>query len=604
MPAKFHFSPRPNRAHEIKWREWGDKAFAEAMADRKLILLSISGVWCHWCHVMDEKTYSDSEVIRLLNEKYIPVRVDTDQRPDVNVRYNMGGWPTTAILTPEGRLVTGGTYMPPEQLKSLLERAAGLFRREPQSFKVDEPVAKEPKTAPLDELTLEPYEETAQRLLTDFDPVYGGFGDAPKFPMVEAIELALNVYFTTGNEKFLHVALTSLDGMAGGGMYDAVEGGFFRYSTTRDWLIPHFEKMLEDNAGLLGVLLQAFQITGQERYLDVARDVLHYLENSLYQEETECWSGTQDADEEYYRLDMPERKKMRPPYIDRHIYVDWNGMTAKSLFLAGWVTGERYWGRLALKTLDSLWRHAYREDRGMAHVVDQDGIAGLFGRLDDQVEVGRACLAAYQSTGEAKWLDRSRILADFVIAKLAAPEGGFYDIVPDPGAPGALAVPLKDPQVNARAARWLAGLDALMPGEERYTGLARKAMQAVLAGYRRYGTLASGMALAVFELLTPVTVVTVVGPGDQATANLHGAALRVYRPVKTVRLLVRGRDDEEIMRAGYSPKGKVQAFVCVGKRCLPPVDGVKELLALLEREPYPGYAHGTDPGRSLSEHKD
>ncbi|MFZ5899023.1 MAG: thioredoxin domain-containing protein [Bacillota bacterium] len=604
MPAKFHFSPRPNRAHEIKWREWGDKAFAEALVDRKLVLLAISGVWCHWCHVMDEKTYSDPEIIRLLNEKYIPIRVDTDQRPDINARYNMGGWPTTAILTPEGRLVTGGTYMPPEQLKPLLERAAELFQREPESFKVDGPVATEPRMELLDELTLEPYEETAQGLLKDFDPVYGGFGDAPKFPMVEAIELALNVYFTTGNEEFLHVALTSLDGMSGGGMYDAIEGGFFRYSTTRDWLIPHFEKMLEDNAGLLGVLLQAFQITGQDRYLDVARDVLRYLENSLYQEETGCWSGTQDADEEYYRLDMPERRKVRPPYIDRHIYVDWNGLTAKNLFLAAWVTGEQYWERLALKTLDNLWRRAYREGQGMAHVVDPDGIASLFGRLDDQVEVGCACLAAYQSSGEAKWLDKSRTLADFVISKLAVPDGGFYDIVPDPGAPGALAVGLKDPQVNARAARWLAGLDALIQGEERYASLARKALQAVLAGYRRYGTLASGMALAVFELLTPVTVVTVVGPGDQATADLHRAALRVYRPAKLVRLLVRGRNDEEILQAGYSLKGKAQAFICIGKRCLPPAGGVKELLALLERRPHLVYGNDVDPGSPLWEHKD
>lgn len=114
--TRFHFSPRPNRAHEVRWRPWGDEAFAEAKAQDRPILLSLSAVWCHWCHVMDETSYSDPGVISYVNQHFVPVRVDNDQRPDINARYNLGGWPTTAFLTPDGELMTGGTYIPPEAM--------------------------------------------------------------------------------------------------------------------------------------------------------------------------------------------------------------------------------------------------------------------------------------------------------------------------------------------------------------------------------------------------------------------------------------------------------------------------------------------------------
>src|SRR4030042_816345 len=123
--ARFHFSPRPNRAHEIHWRHWGPQAFQDAQAQDKPILLSLSAVWCHWCHVMDETSYSDPDVISYINEHYVPVRVDNDQRPDVNARYNMGGWPTTAFLTPDGEPLAGGTYIPPEAMREHLPRIAG-----------------------------------------------------------------------------------------------------------------------------------------------------------------------------------------------------------------------------------------------------------------------------------------------------------------------------------------------------------------------------------------------------------------------------------------------------------------------------------------------
>src|SRR5579875_3527969 len=226
MMQDLHFSPRPNRAHEIAWRPWEAATFAQAQAEDKPILLAISAVWCHWCHVMDETSYSDPEVIETINERFIPIRVDNDRRPDVNARYNMGGWPTTAILTPEGDPITGGTYIPPSQLKRTLDQVAELYK-------------------------------THKAEIADgFDPEYGGFGYEPKFPQTDALELLLLEYrrsraLGSPDERLYNMLAKTALGMARGGMYDHVEGGFFRYSTTRDWSVPHFEKMAEDHGGLL-----------------------------------------------------------------------------------------------------------------------------------------------------------------------------------------------------------------------------------------------------------------------------------------------------------------------------------------------------------------
>ncbi|MCL6559769.1 MAG: thioredoxin domain-containing protein [Firmicutes bacterium] len=162
----FIFSRRPNRAHEINWRTWDDRAFAEALVEDKPVFLFIAAVWCHWCHVMDETSYSDPEIIRLLNEKYIPVRVDPDRRPDVNERYNRGGLPTTAILTPKGRTITGGTYVPPERLKQVLQEVAGVWREKREDFRRAEakPLEDSMEPEPAAALTLSPYDKTVRAL--------------------------------------------------------------------------------------------------------------------------------------------------------------------------------------------------------------------------------------------------------------------------------------------------------------------------------------------------------------------------------------------------------------------------------------------------------
>ena len=256
--SDFHFSPRPNRAAEIRWREWGTEPFDESNASAKPVLLAISAVWCHWCHVMDETTYSNSSVIDLINERFVPVRVDNDRRPDINARYNMGGWPTTAILSPDGEVIHGGTYIPPDAMHRLLSQIE-QFYAEPDNrlelakriHEVTSEHTRRPRaveTGPLDRNTA----AVVFTCLEDrFDADYGGFGDEQKFPQTGTLHFLLDSWARTKDARAETMVVKSLRGMAGGGMYDHVEGGFFRYSTTRDFSVPHFEKMLEDLGGLL-----------------------------------------------------------------------------------------------------------------------------------------------------------------------------------------------------------------------------------------------------------------------------------------------------------------------------------------------------------------
>ena len=235
--SEFHFSPRPNRAHEIAWRPWGEDAFREATQQDKPVLLAISAVWCHWCHVMDETSYTDDEVIRAVNESFIPIRVDNDQRPDVNRRYNMGGWPTTAFLTPDGEILNGATYIPPESMRHYLREVADIWRTKRdelgprlRELKQHEAHAHDQQAGELDR---EIVSSVGALIRGQYDPEFGGFGREPKFPQAKLLRFLLDEHRRTGADDAARMLETTLGAMARGGMYDVVEGGFFRYSTTR-----------------------------------------------------------------------------------------------------------------------------------------------------------------------------------------------------------------------------------------------------------------------------------------------------------------------------------------------------------------------------------
>ncbi len=302
-------------AHQpVAWREWGDATFDLARRVDKPILLDIGAVWCHWCHVMDRESYENAEVARLINEHYIAVKVDRDERPDIDARYQMavsaltgqGGWPLTAFLTPDGKPFYGGTYFPPDDsfgrpgMKRVLESIASNYQTHKNEIlssaeKISEALATVEQTSGGDQPNEQLLAAMLQKIGSLYDPQYGGFGNAPKFPHPTAIDLLLDAYLETRQTWLLTLITTTLEAMGRGGVYDQLGGGFHRYSVDERWIVPHFEKMSYDNAGLLGNYLRAYQVTGHEFFREISLGILSFVETVLSHPEGGFFAS-QDAD--------------------------------------------------------------------------------------------------------------------------------------------------------------------------------------------------------------------------------------------------------------------------------------------------------------------
>jgi uncharacterized protein len=545
----FHFSPRPNRAAEIGWREWGAEAFTTARAEDKPILLGISAVWCHWCHVMDETTYSDQGVIDLINHEYIPIRVDNDLRPDVNNRYNMGGWPTTAFLTPQGDILTGATYLPPDQMLGALQRVAGFYKtRKPEIVaQVLESRKKASTMVAASAGSLDPrlVDAVLAAVENAYDRTYGGFGGSPKFPQTEAIALLIEQAARRGEPQLLEMARFTLSQMAGGGTYDHVEGGFFRYSTTQDWSVPHFEKMLEDHAGLISALALA----GEGEILDSATG---YLDTVLRDPATGLYAGSQDADEAYYGLDAAGRAGLEPPYVDRRVYSNWNSMLAVAYLEADARLGRPALQEEAAQLLDKLFQDSFTPTGGMLRAE------GAGGQLGDQVWALLAAVRAFQAGLGLRWLEIAEQLAAHLEEGYADRDfGGYFDHAAGE-ALGRLEDRLKPIGENSVAALALFELGTLAGGEHLEHG--RRALESVAMLPARYGLMAAGWARAYDRYLgEPVKVTT--GSADLARAAL---LLKPYAVIE--------------------PSAEQRAIVCLGTLCLAPVsdvDGLRKALTEL-----------------------
>ncbi|MEE9201696.1 MAG: DUF255 domain-containing protein [Dehalococcoidia bacterium] len=568
--STFRFSPRPNRAHEIRWQEWGEAAFEQAQREDRPLLLGISAVWCHWCHVMDETSYSDQAVIDLINGSFIPVRVDNDQRPDINARYNAGGWPSTVLLSPEGEVLSAHTYLPPEQLRPLLEQVSTFFRenREEVRRRVEELAHRQQgAAAPAPgEVTPDMVESIVASISQAYDSIYGGLGTEPKFPNPTAWELVLERAHLGHDTRLRQMLTWTLDGMAKGGLFDHHEGGFFRYSTTRDWTVPHFEKMLGDNAALIRLYTHAYQSTGEDSYRLTAQKVAGYVQRTLYDPDQGAFYGSQDADEEYFALGLQGRSGRQPPFVDRTVYTDVAAAAASAfleLYQALGALGETEYRDVALKGLDFLWQRLYRPGEGMAHFPSTQPLPLL---LADQVAMAGALLDAYQATGLRHYLDRARELASILMEHFSAPEGGFQDQADRSQALGRLRYPQRPLPENSAAARVLTRL-AHLTGDSAYREAAHSTLRAFAQAYQQYGTLAADYALSVARFTeSPVHVVIVGRPGDDATEGLLSAALSTFRPGKLVQVIDPGADGDRLRELGYLTQ-PVAAYVCRGQTC-------------------------------------
>ena len=305
----------------IQWHEFGEEAFAAARAANKPVLLDIGAVWCHWCHVMDRESYDDLDVAAIVNEHYIAVKVDRDERPDIDSRYQaavaaltgQGGWPLTAFLTPDGKPFYGGTYFPPADgygrpsFKRVLLSIAQAYREKhgevlEQARMVESAIARAESSSAgsgkVSATVINAILESARKM---FDDVNGGFGAAPKFPHPAALDLVMDRYVRTRNsgtedEELRAIFVQTLEKMARGGVYDQLAGGFHRYSVDERWIVPHFEKMCYDNSELLKNYVHAYQATGDEFFAGVARDIVRWMDEWLSDRARGGFYASQDAD--------------------------------------------------------------------------------------------------------------------------------------------------------------------------------------------------------------------------------------------------------------------------------------------------------------------
>jgi uncharacterized protein YyaL (SSP411 family) len=535
--------------------EWSKEAFEKARTEGKLVLLDLTASWCHWCHVMDETTYSDPEVARTIRSQFVPIRVDIDSRRDISERYNRGGFPTTAFLSDMGESVWGATYIPAADMKRVMDsilkaKASGEIDSALERARMpylDLARATKKREEPDSEAVADAFEE----VFAAYDVDHGGFGSEPKFPQPDAVDLLLYRYSENSDPELSEAVIHTLDSMAEG-IYDKAEGGLFRYSVTANWKVPHYEKMLETNLGWLRNLVHAGAVLAEKRYEALAEGTAQYLLSKLRDKSSGAFFGSQDADEDYYRLPEKDRTRARAPSIDRAVYAGWNAEAASTFIEVGAAVGRRDWvdaGRGALRHLSSaLWAEQMSLVR---HAEGQE--LYLF---EDQVHVLRAIVSMIQLSPDEEHFGLADRLVDSVEKHFAHPDGGYGDVVVPEDAIGDLREARRSLILNAK---WAESL-ALYSGLSGRAELVDKARKALISFSRKeveaYGVFASSYVTAWAVVNNGPIVVDVHAPfADALSDPLWLAAKRAFLP-RTVAVI-----------SGDCQADESYAVVCTSKGC-------------------------------------
>jgi len=523
----------------VRWFDWSEEAFRKAEAEDRPILLFLTAAWCQGGRNMEETVFSGEEVAETLERDFVPVRVDADRRPDINDRYNMGGWPTTAFLLPSGEILGGTTYVGRDQMASLLARVRSAYEaqrgrilgelaRREDLRRAREAEANLPGIAAP---SLEIFRKTVRGILATFDLEHGGFGRAPKYPMTSSLRAVLQAYVETGGPDFKQVLVKTLEAM-GRGLYDAEEGGFFRYATDDAWTAARSEKIGEDNAELVRLYLDASVATGEERFAAKARHALGWVRATLYDERRGVFRGSQAGDEDYYRAPAGERRRRVPPPVDPTVYVPACSAMISACLRATQVLGAREFEEMALRALDFLLRECIREE-GVAHY--HDGEPRVFHLACDRIALGGALLDALEHTGEGRYEEAARAVAERLVPAFWSEDPkGIVDRLPAAGDRGQLARPARLIGENGRAAEVLARLWRRGAGDA-WGEWARRILTAWPDFLDGYGHFTAEYALAADWLVRPPVEITVGAPA------LRAPALRPYLPRRVVRYDASGR---------------------------------------------------------------
>lgn len=501
MSRPFRFSHRANRADAIPWRPWTRSAFDDAAAADRPVLLHITAAWCHWCDLMDEEAYSDEAVIELLSGALTPVRVDSDDAPHIRDRYIASGWPTVAFLTPGGEVLWAGTYLDAagfrEVADGVLQAWAGRrdelaseIRRRKEALEA----ARERHAAP-GTLRREDREDVLMALRSSFDTRNGGFGNAPKFPPPDAVELLFELAERGDDADWSHMAEHTLDGMLAGELMDSVEGGFYRYALEADWTAPRYEKLLEANAGLVHAYAVGGALRDRQDWKDAARAAVEWVETRLSRRDG-LWGNSQAADPAYFQA--ADRVGLQEPPPDLVAFTAPNALWVRALAGAGARLGREDWIARAGRGLDALL-DAMEAPGALVHHGIAAGEPWGRGLLEDVVEVGRACLEVAATARRPELRQRARRLARTLIDRFQDDDGGFVDHLTDEDSVGALAYRERPFLGNAGAAVLLL---ELADDDAELRAPAREALGLLAPVAARYGPDAATFVRGV-ELLFP-----------------------------------------------------------------------------------------------------
>ena len=569
--SEFRFSPNPNRAHLVKWQPWSPAAFTKAQEEDKPVLLSISAVWCYWCHVMDDDTYSDPEVQDLLNEHFVTIRVDNDHRPDINARYNVGGWPTTAFLTGHGGLIGGATYLPPEQLISMITEFAEAYKNDrPTLYTQARDLLNTRKDHAQRFVASSQLEESmtdrvSRIVVGSYDATNGGFGSEPKFPNPSILRFLNHQYRTTGEDFFASMLIKTLDSLSDGQVHDSSDGGFFRHCAQADWTQPQHEKMLEDNLRLAREFLDASILLDRPKYRETAKQTFDYLLEQLYDPAVPGFRGSQGAHSDYFSLSPDQRTADARPESDPSCYASNNGLAVTVLLDAAWKLGDLSLQTKALQTLETLDSAA--RSGSFSHVYSEQGPSDVPAFFTDWVWLLTALVQAHGNTAAEGYLERAVAVAQIMVDGFFDQKaGGFFDIEDQPDGIGHLQIKEKVLADNTVAAQALIRLHQTTRNAD-YRQIAEATLSAFVETFREQGEFAADYGLTVHLLNNDLVEVTVEGkPEDAGCQALLAAAVRLPQPNLDIKTIV-AVDGDSVARA----------HVCLDTVCLPPVDSPAEL---------------------------
>ena len=646
---------RQHQDNPVDWYPWGEEAFERARAEDKPILLSIGYSACHWCHVMAHESFEDDATAAVMNDKFVSVKVDREERPDVDAIYmeavmamtGHGGWPMTVFLTPDGQPFFGGTYYPKEPrhgmpaFTEVLEAIDHAWRGQRdellgQAERLSEAIrARTTLAGAADggggELAPALLESAYRQLREQHDDEWGGFGRAPKFPQTSMVDLVIRAYAHNRAPETLQVITTTLDAMASGGIYDHLGGGFSRYSVDAFWMVPHFEKMLYDQAGLARVYLHGWQATGEARWRQVLEEIVAYVLRDLRSPEGGLYSA-EDADSEgeegkfyVWRIEEIEdvlgpdapaaiewygvtkagnfegsnilhrpvrgdllrpseieaarqrlfdaRARRIRPGLDDKVLTEWNAMFLSSLAEAAAACGRDDWLTAAVETGDFLLRELRRDD-GRWLRSWQGGRAQHLAYAADYAWLVDAFTRLAEATGEARWIEEARTVADAMLQLFWDVEGGALFTNGDDAEK--LIVRSKDlldgatPSATSVAAVALVRLGALT-GDDTYTSHGERILHVVHEPLVGHPTAFTHAMAAVDMLVSGVTEIAVVGD----RRDLVEAVQSRFLPNA---VLAWGERYDSPLWQGRTDG---QAYVCRNYACQAPVTSAEDLLEQL-----------------------